>query len=170
MTAQEDRPTTSSKIEPLGEGKVSPHPQNTGVQPPLRAWQVTTFALAMAASIWVVACFIYAPRVGASDVREVLGYVARFTHFDSLPAHGIASFDPHSPLPSAGVEQGDLILDPPRGTLLPGESVRLRIRHNGTINNVDIRSDRTKRLSSLINNILSLCLDAFTLTFPPVSG
>src|SRR5262249_21121391 len=97
---------------------------------------VTAFALAMAASVWAAMCFVYAPRVGASDVQTVLGYFHEPTCFNSLPAHRITSFEPHSPLISAGVQAGDQIVDPPRGTLLPGESVQLQLRHDGAFRSV----------------------------------
>jgi hypothetical protein len=164
MTVEEHWDPLSSEVKPRG-GAVGPHPPDIHVQTPrlLRAWQVTAFALAIAATCWVAICFVYSPRVAAPDVQEVLGYVAEIAHFKSLPAHRIASFEPHSPLPSAGVEVGDLIVDPPRGTLLPGESVQLQIRHDGAFRSVDIRSDHAGELSSLVGNALGLCLAALML-------
>jgi hypothetical protein len=131
MTVEEHRDPLSSEVKPR-EGTVGPHPPDIQVQTPrlLRVWQVTAFALAIAATCWVVTGFVYSPRVAASDVQDVLGYVREIAHFKSLPAHRIARFEPHSPLPPAGVEVGDLIVDPPRGALLPGESVQLQIRND----------------------------------------
>jgi len=164
MTTEEHSDHRPSEVKPR-EGAVGPHTSDIQVQTPrlLRAWQVTAFALAMAATAWVATCFVYSPRVAASDARVVLGYVPQASHFESLPAHRIARIEPHSPLPSAGVEVGDLIVDPPRGTLLPGESVQLQIRHQGVFRSVDIRSDHAGALSSLVNNILTLCLNALML-------
>jgi hypothetical protein len=71
------------------------------------SWETGTtvgFALSLGA-------LVYSPRVAASDVTDVLGYIRQPTSFESLPAHRIARFEPHSPLPSAGVEVGDLIVD-----------------------------------------------------------
>src|SRR5215472_15629222 len=128
MTVEEHRDPLSSEVE-TRDGAVGPHPPDIQVHSPrlLRAWQVTAFALAMAATAWVATSFVYSPRVAASDVQDVLGYVRQVAHFNSLPAHRITRFEPHSPLAAAGVEVGDLIVDPPRGTLLPGESVQLQI-------------------------------------------
>jgi hypothetical protein len=164
MTVEEHRDPMSSEVKPRG-GAVSPHQPDIHVQTPrlLRAWQVTAFALAIAATSWVAICIVYSPRVAASDVIDVLGYGRQFTHFKSLPAHRIARFEPHSPLPSAGVEVGDLIVDPPRGTLLPGENVQLQIRNGGGLRTIDIRSNQVGQLSSLVNNVLTLCLDALML-------
>jgi len=164
MTVEEHRDPLSSEVKPR-EAAVGPHPPDIHVQTPrlLRAWQVTAFALALAASSWVATCFVYSPRVAASDVIDVLGYVIQPTHFKSLPAHRIASFEPHSPLPSAGVEVGDLIVDPPRGTLLPGESVQLQIRNGGGFRTIDIRSSQIGQLSSLVSNVVTLCLNALVL-------
>ena len=164
MTLDEHRDPLSSEVKPR-EGAVGPHPPDIQVQTPrlLRAWQVTAFALAIAATCWVVTVFVYSPRVAASDVQDVLGYVREIAHFKSLPAHRIARFEPHSPLPSAGVEVGDLIVDPPRGALLPGESVQLQISNGGGFRTVDIRSNYIGQLSDLVNNVLTLCLDALAL-------
>jgi hypothetical protein len=164
MTVEEHRDPLSSEVKPR-EGAVGPHPPDIHVQTPrlLRAWQVTAFALAIAATCWVATCFVYSPRVAAPDVQDVLGYVLQVTHFKSLPAHRIVRFEPHSPLPSAGVEVGDLIVDPPRGTLLPGESVQLQIRNAGGFRTIDIRSNQIGQLSSLVTNVLNLCLGALTL-------
>jgi hypothetical protein len=164
VTAEKDSATSPSEVKPL-EGEVRPHLQDTQVQPPplLQAWQLMTVALALAASVWMTACLVYTPRVGASDVREALGYVNAVAHFNSLPAHRITNFEPHSPLPSAGVEVGDLILDPLRGTLLPGERVRLQIRHDRALRSIDIRSTHAQQLSGLVSNVLNLCLDALML-------
>jgi hypothetical protein len=164
MTVEEHRDPLSSEVKPR-EGAVGPHPPDIHVQTPrlLRAWQVTVFALAIAATYWVATCFVYSPRVAAPDVQDALGYVRQVTHFKSLPAHRIARFEPHSPLPSAGVEVGDLIVDPPRGTLLPGESVQLQIRNAGGFRTIEIRSNQIGQLSSLVTNVLNLCLGALTL-------
>jgi len=164
MTTEEQLDPRSSKVK-ASEDEVGPNPQDTQAQQPslLRAWQVTAFAVAMIASVWVATCFVYSPRVAASDAREVLGYVPEAAHFKSLPAHRIATFEPHSPLPSAGVKVRDLIVDPPRGTLLPGESVQLQVRNGGGFRTIDIRSSHMGQLSSLVNNDLSLCLDALML-------
>lgn len=164
MTVEEHRDPLSSEVKPR-EGAVGPHPPDIQVQTPrlLRAWQVTAFALAIAATCWVVTGFVDSPRVAASDVQDVLGYVREIAHFKSLPAHRIARFEPHSPLPSAGVEVGDLIVDPPRGTLLPGESVQLQIRNGGGFRTIDIRSNYIGQLSDLVDNVLTLCLDALAL-------
>ena len=58
---------------------------------------------------------------------------------------------------------GDLIVDPPRGALLPGESVQLQISNGGGFRTVDIRSNYIGQLSDLVNNVLTLCLDALAL-------
>src|ERR1700745_3275313 len=75
MTAEQDRPPLSSEVKRL-EGVVGLHPHSTQVkrQLLLRAWQVTTFALTIAASVWVAMGFVYTPRAGGSNVRLVLGY------------------------------------------------------------------------------------------------
>src|SRR5215468_3101748 len=100
ITVKEHRDPLSSEVEPR-EGAVGPHPPDIQVQTPrlLRAWQVTAFALAIAATISVATSFVYSPRVAASDVIDALGYVLQVTHFKSLPAHRIVGFEPHSPLP-----------------------------------------------------------------------
>lgn len=159
MTTEQDRPPLSSEVKRL-ESEVGLRPQSAQAKPTrlLRAWQVTAFALATAASMWVAMCCVYAPRVGASDVRVVLGYFYEPTPFNSLPAHRITSFEPHSPLLSAGVQVGDLIVDPPRGTLLPGESVQLQIRHDGAFRSVVIRSEHVGQLSRLVDDVLDFCL------------
>ena len=164
MTVEEHREPLSSEVKPR-EAAMGPHPPDIHVQTPrlLRAWQVTAFALALAATSWVAICFVYLPRVAASDVQEVLGYVIQVAHFKSLPAHRIAGFEPHSPLPPAGVEVGDLIVDPPKGTLLPGESVQLQIRNGDGSRTIDIRSNQSGQFSSLLGNVLSLCLSALVL-------
>lgn len=161
MTEKEHQAPQSSEVKPH-EDTVGPNPLDIQVQTPrlLRAWQVTGFALAIAATVWVATCLVYSPRVGAPDVIEVLGYVRQLSHFKSFPAHRVAAFEPHSPLPSAGVEVGDLIVDPPRGTLLPGESVQVQIHNGGGFRTIDIRSSQSGQLSDLVSNVLSLCLDA----------
>jgi hypothetical protein len=164
MTVEEHRDPLSSEVKPR-EGALGPHPPDIHVQTPrlLRAWQVTAFALALAATTWVAICFVYSPRIAASDVQEVLGYVIQIAHFKSLPAHRIGGFEPYSPLPPAGVEVGDLIVDPPRGTLLQGESVQLQIRSGGGFRTIAIRINQSGQFSSLVNNVLGLCLNALVL-------
>ena len=58
---------------------------------------------------------------------------------------------------------GDLIVDPPRGTLLPGESVQVQIHNGGGLRTIDIRSNESGQLSGLVHNVLTLCLDALML-------
>src|SRR5262249_27110863 len=139
------------------EGTVGTYPPDIQVHTPrlLRAWQVTAFAVAVAATLGVATGFVYSPRVAASDAQDVLGYVLQVTHFKSLPAHRIARFEAHSPLPSPGVEAGGLmVVAPPRGTLLPGESVRLQIHHGGGgFRTIDVRSSQIGRLSNLVDNV-----------------
>src|SRR5262249_41372629 len=97
------------------------------------------------------------------DVTDFLGYVRDVAHFKSLPAHRIVRFEPHSPLHAAGVEVGDLIVDPPRGTLLPGESVQLQIRNGGGFRTKDIRKNQNGERTSLVSKVLKLCLVALAL-------
>src|SRR5262245_26848355 len=99
MTVEKHRDPLSSEVKPR-ESAVGPHPPGIHVQTPrlLRAWQITAFVLAMAATSWVATCFVYSPRVAASDVTDFLGYVRDVAHFKSLPAHRIVRFEPHSPL------------------------------------------------------------------------
>jgi hypothetical protein len=113
--------------------------------------------------VWVMLCFLYSPRVAALDAIDVLGYVRQPTYFKSLPAHRIARFEPHSPLPSAGIEVGNLVVDPPRGTLLPGESVQLQIHNGSGLRTLAIRSDQRGQLSTVLNSVLRLCLNALGL-------
>jgi hypothetical protein len=138
------------------EGEVGSRSPDIEVQTPrlLRAWQVTAFALAIAATAWAAMCFAYLPRVAGLDVQNVLGYRYESTRFNSLPARRIISIEPNSPLLSAGVQVGDLVVDPPRGTLLKGESVRLQIRHDDQFRSVVIRSEQVGQL----RGVPELCL------------
>lgn len=165
MTTQEPFGHLASEVK-AREGEVGPDPPDIQVQTPrlLRAWQVTAFALAIAATVWAAVCFVYLPRIVGGDVQFVLGYTSDNVRFNSSPAHRITSLEPHSPLLSAGVQVGDLILDPPRGTLVPGESVRMQIRHDGALRSVVIRSEQVGQLSTLLQAVLELCLGILMLS------
>jgi len=159
MTTEEHSGHLASKVK-AREGEVGPHPPDIQVQTTklLRAWQITAFALVIAATAWAAMCFAYLPRIVGLDLQYFLGYHYDNTRFNSLPAQRITSIEPNSPLLSAGVQVGDLILDPPRGTLLTGESVRLQIRHDDQFRSVVIRSEQGGQLSLVVEAGLQLCL------------
>jgi hypothetical protein len=140
-------------------GEVGSRPPDIEAQTPrlLRAWQVTAFASAIAATAWAAMFFAYLPRFAGLDVHYFLGYRYGSTLSNSLPARRIIGIGPNSPLLSAGVQVGDLIVDPPRGTLLKGESVRLQIRHDDQFRSVVIRNERVAQRSIVVEGVLSLC-------------
>jgi hypothetical protein len=126
----------------------------------LRSWQITTFILATAATAVVALSLFYAPRVVVPGVEGFLGYNFAPAHFNRLYARRVAGFDPESPLPSAGIKVGDLIVDPPRGSFEAGEIVRLQVANGDTVRTIQIRVARIDRLSTPMANVLDLCLVA----------
>src|SRR5690348_8181041 len=113
----------------------------------LRAWQITASILAAISAALLVLNLAYSFRVIVPGTEGFLGYDAVPTHFQGKSAHRVTGFDPESPLPSAGVKTGDLIVDPPRGTFMAGESVKLQIVHDGAASSVEVKAARIDRLS-----------------------
>src|SRR5262245_42876039 len=93
----------------------------------LRLWQTATLVIALIALTLLVLNLVHAPRLLGTGAQGFLAYDAEPARFKGWVAHRIRSLEPESPLAAAGVQVGDLIVDPPRGTLLAGEAVELRI-------------------------------------------
>src|SRR5882672_6495126 len=106
----------------------------------LRLWQVANLALGAFAALVLALGLAYAPRVVVPGAEGFLGYNAAATSFNGASAHRIMGFEPGSPLPSAGVTEGDLIVDPPRGRFLAGEAVQLQVAHEGIVRSVEVRA------------------------------
>ena len=124
----------------------------------LRAWQITASILAAISAALLVLNLAYSFRVIVPGTEGFLGYDAVPTHFQGKSAHRVTGFDPESPLPSAGVKTGDLIVDPPRGTFMAGESVKLQIVHEGAASSVEVKAARIDRLSTPVQSVLDFGL------------
>jgi hypothetical protein len=80
----------------------------------LRLWQIATLTLGLFAVATLALGLAYAPRIVVPGAEGFLGYYPAPAAFNGASAHRITGFEPESPLPSAGVTTGDLIVDPPR--------------------------------------------------------
>ncbi|MGH8316285.1 MAG: hypothetical protein ACRETU_14170, partial [Steroidobacterales bacterium] len=129
----------------------------------LRLWQVANLALGALAARLLALGLAYAPRVVVPGAEGFLGYNAAPAAFNGAAAHRITGFEPGSPLPSAGVNEGDLIVDPPRGRFLAGENVKLQIAHERMVRTVEVRAARIDRLSTPVENALDFGLDIVVL-------
>lgn len=130
----------------------------------LRSWQITTFVLAMAATAVVALSLFYAPRVVVPGVEGFLAYDYTPAHFNTLYARRVTGFYPDSPLLSAGIKVGDLIVDPPRGSFEAGEIVALQVVNGGTIRTIQVRAAHIDSLSTPIGKALGLCLAVLLLS------
>ena len=124
----------------------------------LRLWQVAALTLGLIAAATLALGLAYAPRIVVPGAEGFLGYNAAPAAFHGASAHRIAGFESGSPLPSAGVAQGDLVVDPPRGAFLVGEAVRLRIAHEGIVRSIEVRAARIDGLSRPMENVLDFGL------------
>jgi hypothetical protein len=129
----------------------------------LRAWQTVALICAAVAAALLLTNLAHSFRIVVPGAQGFLGYDAAPTHLDKRSAHRITGFEAESPLLSAGVEAGDLIVDPPRGTFLEGETVRLQVAHQGAVRNVEVRATRIDRLSTPVQNALDFGLDILVL-------
>ncbi len=127
----------------------------------LRLWQIATLTLGVFALAILVLGLACAPRVVVPGAEGFLGYDATATAFNGASAHRITGLDPESPLLAAGVKAGDLIVDPPRGRFLAGETVRLQVAHEGTVRTVEVRAAHIDRLSTPVENALDFGLGIF---------
>jgi hypothetical protein len=124
----------------------------------LRTWQsVALFCAAIAAALLLIN-LAHALRIVVPGAQGFLGYDAAPSHLDDRSAHRITGFAAESPLLSAGVQAGDLIVAPPRGTFLAGETVRLQVAHRGAVRDVEVRAARIDRLSTPVQNALDFGL------------
>lgn len=128
-----------------------------------RAWQFVAFSFAAIAAVFLVLGLANAARVVVPGAQGFLGYEAKAAHFNGAAAHRVTGFEPESSLPSAGVVTGDLIIDPPRGTLLADESVRLQIAHEGSLRSVLVSAVRIGRLATPVQNGLDFGLASLLL-------
>lgn len=161
MAREEDRATQSS-AGPHLEGEASTqtqHPQMSSSRV-LRAWQLTTFVLAIFVAAVLAASFVYAARAVIPGVDGQLGYDGTLAHFERLPAVRLTGFEPESPLPAAGIGVGDLLVDQPRGSLRDGEIVKLRVAHEGILRDVEVRAVHIDRTAAPAVNALDFCLTA----------
>ena len=124
----------------------------------LRAWQIVALILAAISAAVLILNLAYSPRVVVPGAEGFLGYDAAPTHYKGRSAHRIRAFEPESPLPSAGVKTGDLIVDPLRGTFMAGETVTLQVVHEGATRNVEVKAARIDRLSTPVQNVLDFGL------------
>lgn len=132
-----------------------------GSQSLLRLWQIATLTLGVFALAILALGLACAPRVVVPGAEGFLGYDATATAFNGASAHRITGLDPDSPLLTAGVSAGDLIVDPPRGRFLAGETVKLQIAHEGMVRTAEVRAARIDRLSTPVENALDYGLDIF---------
>jgi hypothetical protein len=124
----------------------------------LRLWQVANVTLGLFAAATLALGLAYAPRIVVPGAEGFLGYLAAPAAFNGAAAHRITGFEPESPLLSAGVSAGDLIVDPPRGRFLVGEAVKLQIVHERTVRTVEVRAARIDRLATPVENALDFGL------------
>ncbi len=124
----------------------------------LRLWQVATVILCAIAVATLALGLAYAPRIVVPGAEGFLGYNAAAATFNGASAHRITGFEPESPLPAAGVSAGDLIVDPPRGRFLVGETVKLQIAHESMVRTVEVRAARIDRLATPVENALDFGL------------
>lgn len=134
----------------------------------LRLWRIATFVLGLLAVALLAVGLAYAPRIVVPGAEGFLGYGAVAAAFDGKSAHQITSFDPESPLPAAGVALGDLIVDPPRGRLLAGETVELHIAHHGSVRTIEVRAAHIERLAIPIENALDFGLSIFVVVLASI--
>lgn len=120
---------------------------------PLRAWQFIGVALWSLGVLVIVGAVIYAPRLLAGP--GTLGYVPQSARYGARAAHRIVSLEPGSPLAAAGVSAGDLIVAPPRGWLIPGDPVALKIVHEDRERTVEVLAV-SEPYSSTINFTIGL--------------
>ena len=125
----------------------------------LRVWQVTALILGALAAPIVALGLAYAPRVVVPGAEGFLGYDGAAATFQGASAHRITGFEPGSPLPAAGVNAGDLIIDPPRGTFQVGEAVKLHIAHEDVVRDIEVRAARIDQLATPLENALDFGLD-----------
>jgi hypothetical protein len=129
----------------------------------LRAWQIVALIFAAMAAALLITNLAYSLRIVVPGAQGFLGYDAAPAHFNRNSAHRITGFEAESSLPSSGVETGDLIVDPPRGTFLEGETVKLQVAHQGAVRTVDVRAARIDRLATPVQNLLDFGLDMLVL-------
>lgn len=120
----------------------------------LRGWQLATLVLGTLATAVVALGWVYAPRALAPQGQASLGYRAAPAHFGTRAARRITGFDPESPLAASAVQVGDLIVDPPRGALLAGETVQVHVAHGNALRNLEISGTRVDWLSIRAENAL----------------
>jgi len=129
----------------------------------LRLWQVATLVIAMLAVATLALGLANAPRIVVPGTEGFLGYDAAPAAYNGVSAHRITGFEPGSPLPSAGVVKGDLVVDPPRGRFLVGETVKLQIAHERTVSSIEVRAARIDKLATPVENAIDFCLGIFVL-------
>jgi hypothetical protein len=154
MTIEIDHPAESAGGTPTPRGRL------------LHAWQILTCVLGVSTAVLVTLGLAQAPRAlvsGAQPTQLALGYNYTPSHFGRLPARRVTGFFPGSPLPQAGVEAGDLIVDAPRGALLPGEEVALQIVHAGAVRGVEVRPARIEPRITHTIDAFEYALDALML-------
>lgn len=118
----------------------------------LRACQSATLALALFATALVAIGWANAPRAFAPQGLASLGYKAEPADLGTTAARRITGFEAYSPLPAVGVVVGDLILNPPRGALLAGETIEIRIARAGVVRTFAITGQRVDSLSMVAKN------------------
>jgi len=129
----------------------------------LRLWQTLAVGLA-ATGVAVVLLSVYAAsRVTVPGAQGFLGYEATPARFDGFAAHRLTRFAPESPLPGVGIEAGDLIVDPPRGSLLAGQVVPLRVARDDVVHEVSVTARHIERLATPLQNGLDMALEALAL-------
>ncbi len=129
----------------------------------LRRWQLATLILCAFAVATLALGLANAPRIVVPGAEGFLGYDAAAAAFNGVSAHRITGFEPDSPLPSAGVKKGDLIVDPPRGRFLVGETVKLQIAHERTVSSIEVRAARIDKLATPVENALDFGLGILVL-------
>lgn len=129
----------------------------------LRWWQTTVLLSAAFAVTLLALGALYAPRVLLPGRQGFLGYTATPSSFHRVSAHHLTAFEPESPLPAAGVQVGDLIMDPPRGVFLAGQPVELTVAHQGSVRQVRVSAVPIERFYTPVQTAVDLILDAFIL-------